>query len=257
MAEGRDIRPRAGEDGALVWDLDCSGLAIGLESVQAAPLAHRVPCVGYVVEEPAKPGALDAAAATRALEAHAVALAASGCVVVGADGTVGERVPPEVGGKALLGRVKGLGEGQSLQMPDGTRLQKEDFVKEGVRGRKVAILGDCSDSGQIHRLAEGADGLVHEATHGWLPGDKRLAEEVARDVVDKGHSTPAMAGEAARACKCGALVLHHFSQRYKPQGSGEEAAAVMDAIRAAAVATSGLDPERVTCGQDFDVIPVR
>ena len=40
-------------------------------------------------------------------------------------------------------------------------------------------------------------------------------------------------------------------------GSGEEAAAVMDAIRAAAVATSGLDPERVTCGQDFDVIPVR
>ncbi len=59
--------------------------------------------------------------------------------------------------------------------------------------RILAYSSDTEPCRQIIKLAEGADVLVHEAT-GSLPG----------------HSTAAMAGEAARLARAGSLYLIHY-----------------------------------------------
>ena len=121
---GRDLRPA--EDGVSWWGLlDEEGW-----SVRAAPLAHTAPCVGFVVEEAGKPGRLMPEVALPPLEANRAALREEW----------GVRDP-----RALLKRLAALGPGERLELPDGTSLAAEDVQSPPRRGRKIAILGDCSD----------------------------------------------------------------------------------------------------------------
>lgn len=111
-------------------------------------------------------------------------------------------------------------------------------------GRNIVILGDTHDPSALIPLinsppaveydasAEGPEGdhylprvslLVHEATDAFIPpnidphgktGRKRNAEIVLEKMLDKGHSTPGMAGAFAQRIDAERLVLNHIGARY-------------------------------------------
>ncbi|XP_041460335.1 zinc phosphodiesterase ELAC protein 1-like [Lytechinus variegatus] len=144
--------------------------------IQAAPLTHRVPCFGYVFLEKPQPGRLDA----EMLRSRGI--------------------PPG----PLYARIKA---GQEIEAPDGSVITPQDVVGPTRPGRKIVILGDTKESSRIIPIAMNADVLVHEAT---------VADELHDICIERGHSTPAMAGQFAAQIQCKHLVISHFSQRYSP-----------------------------------------
>ncbi|OQR81815.1 zinc phosphodiesterase ELAC protein 1-like [Thraustotheca clavata] len=142
--------------------------------VKAGSLRHTVPCFGYVVEEHSRPGRIDAELAKA---------------------------------RGLLPgpAYKDLKLGIAVPLPDGTMLQPHEVVDPQVKGRKVAILGDSSDSAAMVDLAMNSDVVVHEST---------LPHEMIDQAVTRGHSTSTMAGMFARQCNATLLVLNHFSHRF-------------------------------------------
>lgn len=64
--------------------------------------------------------------------------------------------------------------------------------------------------------------LIHEATDAWIPphidkygttGKNRTEQSVREKAIQKGHSTPAMAGEFAHDIKAQLLILNHIGSR--------------------------------------------
>ena len=103
-------------------------------------------------------------------------------------------------------------------------------------------------------LARGADLLVHEATNAYLPtwADRGGAADLERLTVQHGHSTPQMAGRAARAMAAGTLLLNHFSQRYHPHQKG-----LMGTIARLAHGAAGYEEEgRVIAAYDCLTLPI-
>ncbi|XP_023692338.1 zinc phosphodiesterase ELAC protein 1 [Paramormyrops kingsleyae] len=149
--------------------------------VKAFRLFHRLPSFGFAVQEQERPGRLN----TQLLK------------------ELGVKPGP------VYGRLKA---GESVTLDDGRVVTPGQVLERPIPGRKVCVLGDCSalvgQAGVLH-VCQGADLLVHEAT---------LSDEHQERAVEHGHSTPSMAAEVARACRPRTLVLHHFSQRYKPAG---------------------------------------
>lgn len=175
-------------------------------SVSAAPIAHSVPCVGYVVTEAPVPAKMDPSAYIPAIRRTKAPM-------------------------SVLARVQ---RGEDVALPDGTVLR--GLARRA--GRKVAILGDTYDAAPIAGLATGADVLVHEATNAHLPGvDTATKASDTFDILEararsRGHSTPQVAGRFATRIGAKKLVLNHFSARYKGNDDVDaEAKAVMDAIR--------------------------
>ncbi|XP_077600860.1 zinc phosphodiesterase ELAC protein 1-like [Stigmatopora nigra] len=151
--------------------------------VKAFPLFHRIPSFGFCVHERDQPGRLKM------------------------------ELLKEIGlnpGPAY-GRLKA---GHQVQLENGRVISPAEFLEEKIPGRKVCILGDCSSApGGSFDVCWGADLLVHEATLGEVHRSK---------AVERGHSTPGMAAELARACGARRLALYHFSQRYKPESLHRE-----------------------------------
>ncbi|XP_057687464.1 zinc phosphodiesterase ELAC protein 1 [Corythoichthys intestinalis] len=146
--------------------------------VKAFRLFHRVPSFGFCVHERDRPGRLK----TELLK------------------EIGLNPGP------AYGRLKA---GHQVQLENGQVISPAEFLDENIPGRKVCILGDCSSAlSSGLNVCQGADLLVHEATLGEAHRDK---------AAERGHSTPRMAAELARACGARRLALYHFSQRYKPE----------------------------------------
>lgn len=119
-------------------------------TVSAAILKHRILCFGYVIQEDCLPGKLDP-----------ILLKSKG-IPVG----------------PLYAKIKN---GESIVAPDGTTIKPDDVLGSPLPGRKVVILGDTCQSGQISNMAINADVLVHEATNENAHQEK---------CVENGHSTP-------------------------------------------------------------------
>jgi ribonuclease Z len=102
----------------------------------------------------------------------------------------------------LWGRVH---KGETIELPDGRRIEPAELVGEPRRGRKLVYTGDTRPCAAVVEAAAGADLLVHEATFG--------EDERAR-AVETGHSTAAQAAEVARQAGARRLVLTHISPRY-------------------------------------------
>lgn len=184
-------------------------------TIMAAPVSHRVPCFGFVFLEKPQLGRLD----PEILKARGI--------------------PPG----PLYAKLKS---GREIQAPDGTIIRPQDAVGPTRPGRKIVILGDTKESSRIVPIAMDADVLVHEVT---------VANELRDQCVDRGHSTPDMAGEFAARIRCRHLVISHFSQRYYPlsheRKEGDESVQkLLDQTRAA------FPGGKVTAAEDFSVIPV-
>jgi ribonuclease BN (tRNA processing enzyme) len=175
-------------------------------TLYAAPIAHRVPCVGYLFAE-ADRTTIDAALAE----------------------SLGVPRGP------MLGVIRSKG-----SVDTGTRTVTLAEISRVSRGKRVAVLGDCSAvSGAMMRLMDRCSVLVHEATYG---------EDMAERAPQHGHSTAATAGRVAAACGAERLVLNHFSARYA--GS-----AALATLRDEAVASGYKGP--VTAAEDGMHVPLK
>mmetsp|Transcript_2852 Transcript_2852/g.6135 ORF Transcript_2852/g.6135 Transcript_2852/m.6135 type:complete len:494 (-) Transcript_2852:63-1544(-) len=176
-------------------------------TVKAAPLQHTVPCVGYVVTEHDRPGSLKPELVKSVVEANKIKLRS------------------EMKGSYLkvYGKLKDLAMDEVYTFPDGTEVKGLDIVEPPKKGRKVVFMGDTCSGELIKPLAMGADVLVHEATNAFLPeieGQRHLNyEQLERDTIYRGHSTPQMAGRFAAAIGAGRLLMTHFSPRYQGDDS--------------------------------------
>ncbi len=157
-------------------ELAKDGLAFDhpLARVECALLNHPVPCYGYAILLPDKPGRFNVEKAI-------------------ADGI-------------LHGPHYGLlKQGLTITLADGRTVDGKAYIDPTVPGKKVVILGDTSACQAAVRLAEGADLLIHEAT--FSPADAKLA-------AVSGHSTTLDAVQTALAARVKALALTHISARY-------------------------------------------
>lgn len=104
-------------------------------------------------------------------------------------------------------------------------MSKAEFT---VTPRALVILGDTSDPSPLipliteHPLTT-VSLLVHEATDAYMPphvdphgttGRNRSEQIVAEKVLEKGHSTPGMAGRFAKQIGAERLALNHIGARY-------------------------------------------
>ena len=145
--------------------------------VRLALLEHGLPSYGYRLEEPDRPGRLDA---ERLKEL---------------------KVPPG----PIYGLLKA---GETVTLDDGRVINGQDFVGPPRRGRHVVILGDTRYTAASLKLAKEADVLVHEATFGGKLEDR---------AYEFFHSTPLQAAQIAKDADVKMLILTHFSSRYTPQ----------------------------------------
>ncbi|KAF0971840.1 hypothetical protein FDP41_010063 [Naegleria fowleri] len=147
-------------------------------TIQAAPILHRVFCVGYVFTENDKPGTLDM----------------EKCKQLG--------VPKG----PLLGQLKN---GKEVTLENGVTVKPEDVVGPTIKGKKLVMLGDTHDPKGISQIAMNCDVIVHEST---------LEDGMQEMCIDRGHSTPSMAAKFALSLNARRLILTHFSARYVEEG---------------------------------------
>ncbi len=144
-------------------------------AVQALPVEHGLPALGFALVEDERPGEfqLDRARALGIPEGP------------------------------LFGKLQ---HGGAVALPDGRTIAPHQVLGPPRRGRKVVVSGDTRPCDAVARAAQGADLLVHEAT--FAEGERARALETR-------HSTAREAARLAREAGVRRLVLTHFSSRYE------------------------------------------
>jgi ribonuclease BN (tRNA processing enzyme) len=118
-----------------------------------------------------------------------------------------------------------------------------------LRPRRLAVLGDTSDSSALVDVATNVDAMVHEATY--LDAD---TFERGSPFL-KGHSSARMAGAFAKQCNAHHLLLTHFSKRYAGDHSvGTDAEREMQLH--VQQAREAIGHKRVYAAQDFQIYHV-
>ena len=172
-------------------------VSLGIDSVitvTACPMVHRLPCYGYVLSEQQSLPKIDAARARK----------------LGAEG-------------AQLGILKS-GVSVNVRLDCGTYrvIEPSDVCVPATPARCIGIMQDTSDASEAYAFLKNCAILVHEATY-----------EAAHHAkaIQFGHSTTAMAAEAARISGAARLVLTHFSAKYNDSD--------LERLRSEAAETSG------------------
>jgi len=238
---GRDIFPiydhPLAHDGAPVWEVENEDDV----RVYAAPMSHGVPCLGYVVEEQARPGRLNNELVEPIVKRNLEALKEAGF-----------NIPMKA-----MAVIKNLPEGSAFTFPDGTVVTQEEAVEPPRNGRKVVVCGDTADARALTKLSQGADVVIHEATNTYLAGLDKSTDMnmVTKDTRIHGHSTPSMAGEFAKKVNAKRLLLNHFSARYKGDAT-IDSISLMTRIEGQAIKASNLDETKVAAAWDLMVLSV-
>jgi ribonuclease Z len=151
--------------------------------LEAFPVDHGVPAVGYTLVEHERPGRFDVEAAN------------------------GLGIPdgPERGA---------LQRGEPVLLADGTEVRPDQVLGPPRAGRKIVLSGDTAPSASVVEAASGADVLVHEAT--FLADERQRARETL-------HSTAGEAALVGREAGVRLLALTHLSTRYFGHEVVEEA----------------------------------
>jgi ribonuclease Z len=151
--------------------------------LEAFPVNHGLPALGYALVEAERPGRFDVETADRL------------------------GVPD--------GPARGrLQSGEDVVLADGRTVAPGDVLGPPRAGRKVVLSGDTAPAASVVEAAEGADLLVHEAT--FLADERERARETL-------HSTAGEAALAAREAAVRMLALTHVSTRYFGHQVVEEA----------------------------------
>lgn len=161
-------------------------------------LDHSTFCIGYRIEEAARPGRFDL---DRARE-------------------LGVPAGPE------FGRLQS---GEEITLADGRRVAPGDVMGPERRGRVVAYATDT-------RPCPGLGSLCADADLAFVEG--MFAERHAREAVDKKHMTVREAASAARQAGVSRLVLVHLSPRYSREDEQELAAQAAEVFPGAEVGRS-------------------
>jgi ribonuclease Z len=154
-------------------------LALDGLSVTTAWMDHTAPVLGYRVQEPDRPGALDVERA-RALGVP--------------DGPA-------------MGRLKA---GEAVTAADGRAVTPAEVVGPPAPGRSLVFSSDTRPNANLTGLAAGADELVHDAT---------FTDKHHERAAETGHSTARQAAQTAAEAGVGRLWLWHFSQRYRDEAT--------------------------------------
>ncbi|KLT40699.1 hypothetical protein CC85DRAFT_287213 [Cutaneotrichosporon oleaginosum] len=208
--------------------------------VSAGPLVHRVPSIGYVLQEPAPRKPLDTAQLIPLLQANAKALAAQD--------------PPVRHPLSLLGHLTSLPPPPPLTLPSGEVLHAPEPT--GEPGRKLVIFGDCAGgtpNEALQRMCHDASLLVHECTNAAIP------ESVGKG--DRGRAVRASGLEQSleakrskefdQAAKDRGVVREPWIYHGKHETASSAAKAVeafadkRDAIRVKAVSRGHATPDEV------------
>lgn len=168
--------------------------------VTAYPLSHRVECWGYRLEEAYVPAKLD----TARLQS--------------------EGIPPSPVYGELLKQ-------EQVQLADGRVLNSRDYRVPAYPARAVVVGGDNDRPELLAGLCRGANALVHEATY---------TEAVLQKVgPEPQHSSALKVAEFAREAGVSALILTHFSPRYRKAPRKPSDLSIEDVRREAATAYTG------------------
>jgi len=99
---------------------------------------------------------------------------------------------------------KRLQDGEDVDVNGGV-IRSSQITDPPRPGRRLVYTGDTRPSGEVAKMAAGADLLIHEATFG-----DELTERAAED----GHSTASQAAGIAVKAGVKSLILTHISSRY-------------------------------------------
>ncbi|RXK41148.1 hypothetical protein M231_01551 [Tremella mesenterica] len=125
-------------------------------AVSAGPIDHRVPSLGYVLQEPVPRLPLDTSVLVPLLQAHADALAALD--------------PPVRHPLSLLSHLTSLPTPKPYTLPSGEVLYPPE--PSGIPARKLVIFGDCTGGTENARFLEICSDpslLIHECTNAAIP----------------------------------------------------------------------------------------
>lgn len=191
--------------------------------VEAIALKHRIPSFGFVITEKPSPGKLDSS----------------------------KLVKRGIAPGPIFGKLKS---GQKVEF-EGEILDPTDFIGPNIPGRKLGIMGDTCDTGELVSLMEntaGLDILIHEAT---------MEGKLREKCVQFGHSTPAMAVRVAAQCRSKHLVLFHLSPRYKPislttEDDDPDSAKVIENEALEELRTLGKTDIKLTIAEDFTELTI-
>lgn len=99
--------------------------------------------------------------------------------------------------------------GADYQHTDGRTIPNAELTTPPRAPLSYAFCSDTAPSMEVVQVVKQVDLLYHEAT---------FSNEHTAEAEITGHSTAAQAAEVAREASVGALVLGHFSGRYKDTG---------------------------------------
>lgn len=142
--------------------------------IAADRLDHGIPCWGYRLTEPDRPGRFDLAAAK----------------------ALGVPAGP------LFGELQ---RGNAVTLDDGTEIAPEQVLGDARPGVTIAYCCDTRRCDGAIRLAAGVDLLIHEGTY--EPGEEGMARQ-------RGHSTMADAARTALEAGARRLLITHVSPKY-------------------------------------------
>ncbi len=157
--------------------------------IEAFPVDHGVPAIGYAIVEDERPGRFD------------VETAAALGVPDGPD----------------RGRLQ---RGETVTLTNGVVVTPDQVLGPVRSGRKLVLSGDTAPAASVVDAASGADVLVHEAT--FLADERERARETS-------HSTAGEAALVAQEAGVRMLALTHVSTRYFGHQVVEEARALFPA----------------------------
>ncbi len=108
--------------------------------------------------------------------------------------------------------------GEDITLEDGTVIKNSELTYLPFEPKSYAYLSDTSRSAIAARRVKGVTLLYHEATY---------TSDQSKEAKLRGHSTAADAANIALAAEAKALIIGHFSSRYKsPEVLLEEAQAI-------------------------------
>lgn len=98
-----------------------------------------------------------------------------------------------------------LQKGETIELPDGQKIEPSQVMGPPRPGRKVVYADDTRPSKEIIKLSKKADVLIHDGTFGG---------ELKEEAKIGGHSTVKDAAEIAKKAEVEKLILTHISPRY-------------------------------------------